>query len=248
MTGLRMKQSSPMKCLVVHLSFYPFLLSFRVLSGSLCNIRLWIIWFGMTQHCAASSQILSELGSWGVLLRTHDEYIPLCHQNYQNIVPTLLAGAAAFAAMTAYEHKRAAEGEPVSHAHAKQALAAIAGFEVGRKTSLGQAIQMVTCKPSQLFLPNDQSNLAHFRHVCLAQAVKQCYLLVKHHSWLQYCRSSGWDKGDGRVAKAWGQEACRYAQTTLVCWIALWHCVTCFAIRKLQHCLKYSSVCRNKSL
>ena len=40
-------------------------------------------------------------------------------------------GAAAFAAMTAYEHKRANEGEPVSHAHAKQALAALAGFEVG---------------------------------------------------------------------------------------------------------------------
>ena len=44
-------------------------------------------------------------------------------------------GAAAFAAMTAYEHKRANEGEPVSHAHAKQALAALAGFEVGAKNS-----------------------------------------------------------------------------------------------------------------
>ena len=45
------------------------------------------------------------------------------------------AGAAAFAAMTAYEHKRANEGDPVSHAHAKQALAALAGFEVGATLS-----------------------------------------------------------------------------------------------------------------
>lgn len=39
--------------------------------------------------------------------------------------------------MTAYEHKRANEGDPVSHAHAKQALAALAGFEVGESRDDG---------------------------------------------------------------------------------------------------------------
>jgi len=44
----------------------------------------------------------------------------------------LIGGAAAFAAMKAYEHKKANEGEPVSHPMAKEALAALVGFEIDR--------------------------------------------------------------------------------------------------------------------
>jgi len=33
--------------------------------------------------------------------------------------------------MTAYEHKQANDGNPVSHPMAKQALAALVGFEIG---------------------------------------------------------------------------------------------------------------------
>lgn len=43
----------------------------------------------------------------------------------------LAAGAAAFAAMKAYEDKLAREGRPPSHKFGKEALAALAGFEVG---------------------------------------------------------------------------------------------------------------------
>lgn len=43
----------------------------------------------------------------------------------------MLTGAAAFAAMAAYEKKERDEGKPVSHGKAKEILAGIAGFEVG---------------------------------------------------------------------------------------------------------------------
>jgi hypothetical protein len=44
----------------------------------------------------------------------------------------LLAGAAAFEAMRAYEKRREAEGEPVSHAFAKELLAGFIGAEIDK--------------------------------------------------------------------------------------------------------------------
>jgi len=44
----------------------------------------------------------------------------------------LIAGAAAFEAMKAYEHKRQAEGLPENHQFAKEMLAAVASAEVDK--------------------------------------------------------------------------------------------------------------------
>jgi len=54
------------------------------------------------------------------------------------------AGAAAFAAMKAYEHKKANEGEPVSHPMAKEALAALVGFEIGETYGISVLHRSVT--------------------------------------------------------------------------------------------------------